>query len=122
MQVVYDWPKALDSHDSSHCLFLDFSKAFNSVPHQRLLLKLKYLGIGGDLLSWFDFYLTNRYQHVIITVHYSEWLPMLSSIPQGLILEPLLFILYIDDLHSIVKSSPLKIYANDVALYATMSS
>ena len=86
MQAVHDWVKVLDSCDSSHCLFLDFTKAFDSVPHQRLLLKLEYLGIGGDLLSWFDSYLTDYYQCVVISGHYSEWLPVLSGVPQGLII------------------------------------
>ena len=58
----------------------------------------------------------------MINGHYPEWLPVLSGIPQGSILGPLLFILYINDLHSLVKSSSLKIYADDVALYAAVSS
>jgi len=72
--------------------------------------------------NWFCFYLTNRSQRVVINGHYSEWLPVLSGVPQGLILGPLLFILYINDLYSLVKSSSLKIYADDVALYAAVSS
>jgi len=122
VQVVHDWAKALDSRNSSHCLFLDFAKAFDSVPHQRLLLKLQCLGIRGDLLNWFRSYLTNRSQRVVINGHYSGWLPVLSGVPQGSILGPLLFILYINDLHSLIKSSSLKLYADDVALYATVSS
>jgi len=122
LQVVHDWAKSLDSRSSSHCLFLDFAKAFDSVPHQRLLLKLECLGIDGDLLQWLNFYLTNRFQRVMINGHFSEWLPVLSGVPQGSILGPLLFILYIDDLRSVVQSSSLKIYADDVALYAQVSS
>ena len=59
---------------------------------------------------------------MVIGGHFSEWLPVLSGVPQGSILGPLLFILYIDDLHAVVKSSSLKIYADDVALYAEVSS
>ena len=122
IQVVHDWAKALDSHNSSHSLFLDFAKAFDSVPHERLLLKLDCLGIRGDLLNWFRSYLTNRSQRVLINGHYSEWLPVLSGVPQGSILGPLLFILYVDDLYSLIRSSSLRMYADDVALYAEISS
>ena len=122
IQAVHDWARTLNCRSSSHCLFLDFAKAFDSVPHQHLLLRLECLGISGDLLSWLGSYLTSRSQCVVINGHYSEWLPVLSGVPQGSILGPLMFILYIDDLHSLVQSSSLKIYADDVALYAAVSS
>ena len=119
---MHDWAKTLNCRSSSHCLFLDFAKAFDSFPHLHLLLRLECLGISGDLLSWFSSCLTGRSQHVVINGYYSEWLPVLSGVPQGLILGTLLVILYIDDLHSLVQSLSLKIYANNVALYAAVSS
>ena len=80
---MYDWAKTLNCHGSSHCLFLGFAKAFDSVPHQHLLLRLEYLGISDDLLSWFGSYLTGYSQRLVINKHYSEWLPVLSGVPQG---------------------------------------
>ena len=55
---------------------LDFAKAFDSVPHSHLLIKLESLGIGGDVLSWFDYFLTRRFQRVVVDGTCSEWLPV----------------------------------------------
>ena len=66
LAAVDDWAKSLNSHHSVHCLFLDFSKAFNSVPHEKLLLKLRLYGVGGPLLNWFRCFLTTRRQRVAL--------------------------------------------------------
>ena len=105
-QVVYDWAKALDSRGSSHCLFLDFAKAFDSVPQQRLLLKLE--------CPWQSIKLVSLLSHGLFSTGGGKWaLFRVASCavwcPQGSILGPLLFILYINDLHSMVKSSSLRI-------------
>ena len=60
LETVNDWPKALECRDSCHCLLLDFAKAFDSVPHQRLLLRLQSLGVCGQLLRWICSFLTTR--------------------------------------------------------------
>ena len=112
----------LNCHGSCHCLLLDFAKAFDSIPHQHLLLKLESIGITGNLLQWINHFLTSRSQRVIMNSKFSNWLPVLSGVPQGSILGPLLFIIYINDIVSVVQSSSIKIFSDDVSLYANVSS
>jgi len=121
LSAVNDWASYLNKRLSTHCVFLDFAKAFDSVPHQRLLLKLEAYGIHGSLLNWFNSFLTNRRQRVIINGSSSDWSPVLSGVPQGSILGPLLFILYLNDLPSAV-CCPMKIFADDVAMYCPIQS
>ena len=70
--AVHDWATFLEKRHSVHCVFLDLAKAFDSVPHSRLLLKLENLGIRGNLLSWLKYFLTRRFQRVIINGAFSD--------------------------------------------------
>ena len=97
-------------------LFYDFSKAFASVPHQRLLMKLHYYGIRGNMLKWIKAFLTNRSQSVSINGVQSSTKRVLSGVPQGSVLGPVLFLLYINDISSSVKSS-LRLFSDDCILY-----
>ena len=121
LSAVHDWSLCLELRSSVHCIFLDFAKAFDSVAHEHLLIKLQCIGINGELLQWIRSFLTHRLR-VVVNGTYSDWLSVRSGVPQGSVLGPLLFLLYIDDLHSIVKHSKLKLYADDVALYREIKS
>jgi len=101
-------------------MFLDFSKAFDSINHNRIILKLRRLfGFGGTVLNWFQSYLNNRTQHVSIDLISSESLSVKYGVPQGSILGPLLFKLFINDIHKCsVVGSEILLYADDVAIIA----
>ena len=114
--------KAYDMSSQTDIIFLDFKKAFDSVPHNELLLKLRKIGISGILWFWFRAYLKSRKQCVCINGQFSDFLPVLSGIPQGSILGPLLFLVYINDLPTSVSNSSVLVFADDTKCYSGISS
>ena len=121
LTVVHEWARSLNSAKPNHVVFLDFSKAFDSVPHCRLLLKLQCFGISGMLLPWIESFLTNRFQRVVLDGQPSEWAEVTSGVPQGSILGPLFFVMYVNDIGLQVKST-IKVFADDCAIYREIMS
>ena len=87
--------KRVDDGVTSGCCIFRFQKAFDKVPHQRLLLKLKAHGIGNDVINWIEKWLSHRRQRVIVDGEISNWKYVLSGVPQGSVLGPILFLIYI---------------------------
>ena len=95
LRVLDDWTEALDARLPIDVIYTDFQKAFDSVPHDGLLTKLSSAGISSKLLSWIQSFLTNRQQRVKIKGSTSHWAKVLSGVPQGSVLGPLWFIIYL---------------------------
>jgi len=121
LTVLEDWTSAIDSDGQVDTVYLDFAKAFDTVPHKRLLCKLKAYGISGQLLSWIEDFLSNRKQRVNINGNSSGYCDVVSGVPQGSILGPLLFVIYINDVPDNVKSS-CYLFADDTKLYNVIRS
>ena len=121
LECMEDWTRDYDNKHAIDIVYLDFAKAFDKVPHQRLLGKLKSAGIDGKVLNWNDHFLTRRRQKVVFRNGMSQWREVKSGVPQGSILGPTLFLVYVNDLPDNVQSS-LKMFADDTKAYKCISS
>ena len=102
-------------------IFMDFRKAFDKVPHKRLASKLKSYGITGKVLSWIESFLYGRTQKVVVNGAESGWEDVLSGIPQGSVLGPLLFVVYINDMPETVQS-PTHLFADDTKMHKVIKN
>ena len=118
VNISNDFGRALDSGKEIRVVFCDISKAFDRVWHKGLLFKLKQYGISGNLLVWFERYLSGRSQRVVLNGSNSEWKTINAGVPQCSILGPLLFLLFINDIMTDIKTS-IKLFADATGLYVS---
>ena len=116
LSTLEDWTSMYDEGTAFDAIYLDFRKAFDTVPHGRLIYKLHKYGIRGNISAWIEDFLRDRKQRVIVNRSKSSWLKVSSGVPQGSVLGPVLFLLYINDLPAVISSS-CKIFADDTKVY-----
>lgn len=121
LSISSDFYRAIDQGKEIRVVFFDISKAFDKVWHKGLLYKLSNLGIRGNLLKWFHSYLHNRKQCVVINGTKSYLKNVQAGVPQGSILGPLLFLIYINDLVVNIDCN-IKLFADDTSIYITVEN
>ena len=120
--ITHNWFRALDDGNEVCSVFFDLRKAFDSVPHAPLLDRLLSYNIDPTIIAWIHSYLACRSQTVVIGGEQSACLPVVSGVPQGSVLGPLLFIIYINEITSTISPhSRISMFADDIALYCSIS-
>jgi hypothetical protein len=123
LECTHDWEVALHGGHSVDIIYIDCNRAFDSVVHSKLVFKLNQFGISSKLLSWINAFLTDRSQCVVVEHCYSSWMPVLSGVPQGSVLGPVLFILFIDDIGVVCSGTVThKLFADDLKLYSIINT
>ena len=122
IQITEKIRHAIDNNQLACGVFVDLQKAFDTVEHSILLDKLYHYGLRGVSNDWFKSFLTNRQQHVTVLGKKSHKRTIIHGVPQGSVLGPLLFLIYINDLHKSIKSSEVYHFADDTSLIQTNTS
>jgi len=120
LEVFEHWTRCLDEGYGVDVIYLDYRKAFDTVPHQRLITKLRSMGFGCCLMKWIESFLSNRVMRVSVNGQHSPWSMVVSGVPQGSVLGPLLFLLYVNDLPDHIKTN-IRMFADDTKIWTRLT-
>ncbi|KAK6167371.1 hypothetical protein SNE40_021416 [Patella caerulea] len=121
LKVMDEWTEIIDNGGSIDAIYMDFMKAFDKVPHRRLIKKLDSYGLSKTIIVWVEDFLNNRKQKVSVNGHESRQQNVTSGIPQGSVLGPILFVIYINDMPDCVLA-PTYLFADDTKIYAEIKN
>ena len=121
LTFVHDLYKNLRDNMQTDVIVMDFAKAFDKVPHKNLIHKLKEYGIGGYINQWIVSFLHQRQQRVVCEGEMSSWTPVTSGVPQGSVVGPILFLVYINDLPAKLQSK-VRLFADDTIIYMSVTN
>jgi hypothetical protein len=122
LESINDWLVSIKSPNRTDVVYIDFSKAFDSIVTSKLLYKLESYGVTGLLLKWIECFLSNRIQCVVLDHTFSPFSQVVSGVPQGSVLGPILFLLYINDIESVCcGTTKLQLFADDAKLYSSIN-
>jgi hypothetical protein len=122
LHVLEKWTDLLDNGNTIDIIYFDFMKAFDTVPHKRLLRQLQLYGIPSDIVEWIKAYLSHRHHRVCLNGISSTWHDVLNGIPQGSVLGPILFIIYINTLPDQVLDSDIFLFADDTKIFRKVNT
>ena len=116
INTTTDWANTLSSKGQTDIIFLDFSKAFDKISYKFILSRLHYYGIRNHTLSWIGAFLSNCTQFTVVNGVHSSYVEVTSGVPQGSVLGPMLFLLYINDINNAIRSQ-INLFYDDSVLY-----
>ena len=116
MNTTTDWANTVNTKGQTDMIFLDISKAFDKISHRFIFTKLRYYGITNRTLSWIGAFISNRTQTTVVNGVHSSYVEVTSGVPQGSVLGPMLFLVYINDISNAITSQ-INLFADDSVLY-----